>query len=187
MKVFGNRRSWLQPAVMMAAVVAALVACQPTISSHASPTPSTAASSVVGDGLPPDCKPMNLRDPNGRRVDLTGEWEGSGDGSDVLAVPDEQVWLQQIGDCLFGSVHGVYPGAGGGDPETFVVDLGGGITPDFTVDLEVVFVHQDARFPFTPYSTMEMAIEWDSRPSRSSTALRPSSGIGLGRVLRPDW
>jgi hypothetical protein len=59
-------------------------------------------------------------------------------------------------------VYGLYPGAGGGDPETFVVDLGGGINPTFTVDLEVVFVHQDARFPFTPYSTMEMAIEWDS-------------------------
>ena len=95
MKVFSGRRSSLSPAVMTAMMVA-IVGCQPTISSPASPTPSTAASSVVGGGLPPGCAPMNLRDPNGQRVDLTGEWEGFGDGSNPLAAPDEQVWLQQI-------------------------------------------------------------------------------------------
>jgi hypothetical protein len=147
-------------AIGMAVLLAAIIGCNPTNSANPSPTIPLPSASQPAGALPPECEPINLRDPNGQRVDLGGEWEGS-EESTGLAAPDEQIWLQQIGDCLYGSVLAVYPGAGGGEPETFVVDLGGRITPAFTVELEVVFVYQEARFPFTPYSTMEMAIAWD--------------------------
>lgn len=142
---------------LLLAVVVSVIGCQPTISSPSSAVPSSVGSPVGGAGLPPGCAPIDLRDPDGVRVDLTGEWEGV----DALAAPDERVWLQQIGDCLYGSVFGVFRPESD-DPETFVVDLGGHVLTDFTVDLDVVFVYQDTVFPFGPYSTMEMIIEWDS-------------------------
>lgn len=135
-----------------------LIGCQPTTSAPLSTLPPASATPRSGTGLPPGCQPIDLRDPSGARVDLTGEWEGV----DVLAAPDERVWLQQIGDCLYGSVFGVFRPPSD-DPETFVVDLGGHVFADFTVDLDVVFVYQEnVVFPFAPYSTMEMIIEWDS-------------------------
>jgi hypothetical protein len=142
------------------AILLAFVSACNTAPASPSSTIQPPSESQAAGGLPPDCEPITLRDPDGQRVDLTGAWEGL-DGSDVLAAPEEQVWLHQLGDCLYGSVLGVYPESAAGDSETFVVDLGGRIDPAFTVDLEVVFVYQDARFPFAPYSTMELAIEWN--------------------------
>jgi hypothetical protein len=78
-----------------------------------------------------------------------------------MVAPDERVWLQQIGDCLYGTVFGVYS-PGSTAAETFVVDLGGAIDASFTADVEVVMVHQDAVFPFAPYSTMALLIEWNA-------------------------
>jgi hypothetical protein len=145
--------------IFLAGLLVAIGGCSlvPTASPSATSVPPP-ESAPAGIGLPPDCQPIDLRDSDGARVDLTGEWEGV----DVLAAPDERVWLQQIGDCVYGSVFGVFRPPGD-DPETFVVDLGGRLSPDFTVDLDVVFVFQEnAVFPFAQYSTMVMIIEWDS-------------------------
>ncbi len=139
------------------AILVAVMGCQPATAGPSSTTPLPSASPRSGVGLPPDCQRIDLRDPDGARVDLTGEWEATA----ALAAPEEQVWLQQIGDCLYGSVFGVYrPGSDAA--ETFVVDLGGPLSTAFTIDIEVVFVYQDAAFEFAPYSTMRMIIEWDS-------------------------
>lgn len=143
---------------VLLAVVVFVIGCQPTISSPPSTIPSSAASPAAGGGLPPGCAPIDLRDPDGARVELTGEWEAE----NPLTAPEEQVLLQQVGDCVWGTVHGVYRPASEEERETFVVNLGGDVAPAFTVDLEVVMVYQDARFPFAPYSTMAMFIEWDS-------------------------
>jgi hypothetical protein len=139
--------------------VVAVVACAPigsSLPSSADPSPPDTAPG--GIGLPSDCEPINLLDPDGQRVDLSGEWVGV----DSLVAPEERVWLQQIGDCLYGSVMGVFRPPSD-DPETYVVDLGGHLSTDFTVDLDVVFVHQDnVVFPFAAYSTMVLIIEWDA-------------------------
>lgn len=144
--------------MLLLAVVLFVMGCQPTISSPLSTSPSSVASSVGGPGLPPGCAPIDLRDPDGARVELTGEWEAE----NPLTAPEEQVLLQQVGDCVWGTVHGVFRPDSEEERETFVVNLGGDVTSAFTVDLEVVMVHQDARFLFSPYSTMSMLVEWDS-------------------------
>jgi hypothetical protein len=142
----------------IALAVLVIAGCSPTGTGGPSPTvPPPPQSSTGGIGLPPDCEPLDLRDPSGARVDLTGEWEAV----DALVAPEERVWLQQIGDCLYGSVFGVYA-SGSSAPETFVVDVGGDVNPSFTIDLEVVMVYQDAVFDFATYSTAVMLIEWDA-------------------------
>ncbi|MGH2463461.1 MAG: hypothetical protein ACRDFZ_07565, partial [Candidatus Limnocylindria bacterium] len=90
--------------LVMVAVMAALTACAsapaaPGASpSYAEPLPSL----DPGRGLPPGCQTTDLRSPTGERVDLTGVWVGDGE----LANQFEQAWLNQIGDCVFGSVLG---------------------------------------------------------------------------------
>ena len=138
--------------------VVSVVGCQPTLSSPPSTIPSSVATTEGGAGLPSGCAPIDLRGPDGARVELTGEWEAE----NPLVVPEEQVLLQQVGGCVWGTVHGVYRPGSEEDRETYVVNLGGDVAPAFTVNLEVVMVYQDARFPFAPYSTMAMFIEWDS-------------------------
>lgn len=145
---------------MRAAALVALIAatgCLPSGSADPSSAVPSPSDSVGGIGLPPDCEPIDLRDPTGARIDLTGEWEGT----DVMIGPEEQVWLHQIGDCLYGSVYAVEL-SGTAEAETFVVDLGGRLADDFTIDVEVVFVHQDTFLEYVPYSTVRMVIEWDS-------------------------
>jgi len=143
---------------LLLAVVVTVIGCQPTFSLPPPTIPSSVVSPAGDTGLPSGCAPIDLRDPDGARVELTGEWEAE----NPLTAPEEQVLLQQVGDCVWGTVHGVYRPDSEDERETFVVNLGGDVAPAFTVDLEVVMVYQDARFPFAPYSTMAMFIEWDA-------------------------
>jgi hypothetical protein len=134
-----------------------LIGCQPTASEPSPTIAPPSASPLGGVGLPSDCQPIDLRDPSGARVDLSGEWESLSE----LVAPNERVWLQQIGDCLYGSVSGVDSPESDAS-ETYVVDLGGRVSTGFTANLDVVFVYQDAVIPYVTYSTMEMIIDWDT-------------------------
>jgi hypothetical protein len=111
-----------------------------------------------GRGLPPGCETIDLRSPSGERIDLTGEWADSGGG---LADTFERSWLNQIGDCVYGSVLG---GAfvRDGDVEASLTNLSGSVGSDFRIEFEVVMVFQDTQFAFGEYSIMPMVIEWDA-------------------------
>ncbi len=145
--------------LVVAAVMAALTACasapaSPSASpSHAEPV----ASFNPGRGLPPGCETIDLRSPSGERIDLTGEWAGGG----ALAYSVERAWLNQIGDCVYGSVLG---GAfvRDGDVEARLTNLSGRIGSDFRIEFEVVMVFQDTQFAFGEYSGIVMVIEWDA-------------------------
>jgi hypothetical protein len=110
-------------------------------------------------GLPPGCETIDLRSPAGERIDLTGPWAGSGE----LANTIERAWLNQMGDCVYGSVLG---GAFVRDAESLVeaslTNLSGRVGSDFTIEFDVVMDFQDARFAFNEYSAMAMVIEWDA-------------------------
>ena len=142
----------------MAAVIAALTACA---SAPAAPgaSPSSAEpvpSANTARGLPPGCETIDLRSPTGERIDLTGAWAGSG----ILAGESEAAtWLQQVGDCVYGSVVG--SGMLGDPLAGTITNLSGRVDPDFEIDFEVVIVSQPQVLPFGTYSTMVVRIEWD--------------------------
>lgn len=115
----------------------------------AEPTGSLAADR----GLPPGCQVIDLRAPTGERIDLTGEWAGTG----ILAGHDETTWLIQVGDCVYGSVAGGEISRG---PGKTVANLRGRVD-DLVIGLEVVIVTQGDQVLFGAYSTMDMLIEWD--------------------------
>jgi len=140
-------------AVWAAALLSACGSSPASSPSAAEPSASARAQA----GLPPGCAPIDLRSPTGERIDLTGEWAGSG----VLAWERETVWLNQLGDCVYGSVVG-------GDPlgerglEGTLTNVSGRIGSDFRVRFEIVIVHQPPVFALGVYSTMDMSIEWDA-------------------------
>jgi hypothetical protein len=150
----------MRRSLVLAAAIAALTACASapaapaTGPSHAEPLPSV----NPAPGLPPGCETIDLRSPTGERIDLTGEWADSGGG---LADTFERSWLNQIGDCVYGSVLG---GAfvRDGDVEASLTNLSGRVGSDFRIEFEVVMVFQDAQFAFGEYSIMPMVIEWDA-------------------------
>jgi hypothetical protein len=145
--------------LLVAAAMAVLSACASSPAApDASPTDAgPLASSDAVLGLPPGCETIDLRSPTGERVDLTGVWVGDGE----LANRVEQAWLNQIGDCVFGSVLG---GAFVEDtePEASLTNLNGRVGSNFRIEFEVIMVFQDARFAFGEFSAMPMLIEWDA-------------------------
>jgi hypothetical protein len=135
-------------ALGLVAVLAACSSAPATSPSQAEPS----ASARVQGGIPPGCAPIDLRSPTGERVDLTGEWTGSA----TLFNATEVVLLNEVGGCIYGSVTGSDP-----DGSETVSTLSGRLSSDFTIEFEVVIVHQDAVFGFGEYTTMVMFIEWD--------------------------
>jgi len=144
--------------LVVVAAMATLTACAsaPAVPgaspSHAEPLPSV----NPARGLPPGCETIDLRSPTGERIDLTGEWAGTG----ILAGESESVWLQQIGDCVYGSVVSSY--VTGELSEGTITNLSGRVGLDFRIGLEIVIVSQPQLFPWGTYSTMMMRIEWDA-------------------------
>lgn len=138
------------------ALVLLLAACAgPSSPADPSGEPTSPVDGVDTAGLPPGCDPLDLRSPTGERVDLTGEWDGTG-----LAGEGARLWIKQIGDCFYGSIVGGYI-TGVSSDEASVTNLDGRIGSDFRIGLDHVLVFQDARFTYADYSPLVMLIEWD--------------------------
>jgi hypothetical protein len=143
----GRRRAvgtWVLAAIFASACTAA--------SPGGSAIPSSSGSVTQAD-FPSDCPPIDLRGPSGELIDLTGEWAGSG----VLAQDNEVALLNQIGECVYGSVSGYDTDEGA----TAVTNLTGLLHPDFSVDVEVAIVQQTGTFKFGELSAIVMVVEWD--------------------------
>ncbi|MEK6191451.1 MAG: hypothetical protein AABM41_03890 [Chloroflexota bacterium] len=136
----------------MTGLVTACTAAPSASPSAAEPSATTAAVS----GLPPGCETIDLRSPTGERIDLTGEWAGTG----ILAGESESAWLQQIGDCVYGSVVGTF--VRDAEVEASLTNLSGHLGSDFRIGFETVIVSQPQIFALGTYSTMVMRIEWDA-------------------------
>jgi len=145
------RWAWLMVVIGLATACAAVP----------SPSPSAAepsASAPVQAGFPAGCAPVELVSRTGERVDLTGEWAGSG----ILTITEDEVArLNEVGGCVYGSVTGL-----DGNGEEAVTNLSGRVRPEFTIELEVVIIRAAAfafgeGYGFAEYSPMVMLIEWD--------------------------
>jgi hypothetical protein len=128
-------------------------------------TPLSSAS-VSHTDFPSDCPLIDLRGPSGELIDLTGEWAGSG----VLAQDNEVALLNQIGECVYGSVSGY-----DSDGATAVANLTGLLHPDFTMDVEVAMVQQTALFKYGELSAIVMVVEWDDSDRLRLREIREAS------------
>jgi hypothetical protein len=132
----------------------ALIGCAQS-PSGGTPDPSAASSPGSGSDAPAKCAPIDLRDPSGVRVDLSGQWAANPAFSSTA-----EVYLNQMGDCLFGSLVDGY--LAGVDTEYgAIANLNGRLESDFTVDLDIAWVYQDDRFPYIEFSSTVLVIEWD--------------------------
>jgi hypothetical protein len=139
-------------AVGMVALAAALVGGCTAASPGSSADPSSSVS-VTQAEFPSDCPPIDLRGPSGELIDLTGEWAGSG----VLAQDNEVALLNQIGECVYGSVSGFDTD----EDATAVTNLTGLLHPDFSMNVELAIVQQTGTFKFGELSAIVMVVEWD--------------------------
>jgi hypothetical protein len=158
-----------------ALALVALAACSAAPSLEPSPSGASSSAGPVGQ-LPAGCAPIDLRGPDGERVDLTGTWAGT--GAAALVIETETAHLTQIGDC----VRGVVVGEDSVDGSRSIANLVGQLRPDFFMDTEVVFVLQEGVFPYGEYSTMVVAIEWDDDGELRLRELR-DAGAAAGRCV----
>ena len=155
-------------AVVIGLFCVILVGCSP---SGATAGPSSSGSPTSIDVL--ECPPIELHDPTGDRVDLTGVW----DTNDAYSGTG-RVYLRQVGDCLFGSVlEGYFAGI-----QTEIGAIGnihGRVKPDFTVDVVIAYLFQ-YRFPsYADVSSAVLRIEWDdSGDIRLQEAFEPGARAG---------
>lgn len=143
-----TRARWAIVSVLGGALLL-MAGCSPSpaVSTSAAPSPSADSAAFAH----PDCPPIDLRSPDGERVDLTGEWTGT-----PFFTDDEVIFLNQIGDCVFGSVAGVNL-----DGTRSIINLTGRLEPDFTMNVLVDVVLQEGQFGFGETSAMGMFVEWD--------------------------
>jgi hypothetical protein len=148
----------------------ALAACSGSASLEPSGSAASSSRGLTGQ-FPAGCEPIDLRGPDGERLDLSGTWAGM--GATALAVETETAYLNQIGDCVRGVVDGV-----DSDGYRTIANLAGQLGTDFFMDTEVVFVLQEGVFPYGEYSTMVVAIEWDDDGELRLRELREGGSAG---------
>jgi len=89
-------------------------------------------------------------------------------------------WLNQIGDCVYGSVVGGEISRG---PGQTIVNLSGRVGADFAIGFDVVMVTQGDQLLFGEHSTMVMVIEWDD-DGRLSLREDRAPGETAGRCIQ---
>ena len=93
----------------------------------------------------------------------------------MLAQDNEVALLNQIGECVYGSVSGYDTD----EDAIAVTNLTGQLHPDFTMDVEVAIVQQTGTFRFGDLSAMVMVVEWDDAGRLRLREVRdPGSGPG---------
>ena len=153
----------------------------PTPSSLASPS---ASATNVASGLPEGCQFIDLRGPDQRTVLLTGLWSGTG----YFIGPRyaENVWIVQVGDCVWGVVvEQVVQGGITSEGGTGVGSLRGHIGTDFGIDLELVVIARPAYLTIPPPTTsaVRLLIEF---AADGQVHLREELPSGQSGVRCPD-
>lgn len=134
--------------------------CTPATSQSPSVQESASASEEV-TGLPPGCQPIELRDPNGERIELDGRW------TVVRSPPSGPLmtwWLFTQGDCVWGAGQVDDVGAISTSPNPDKVQsLSGHIGSDFTITGDILWLGPPPPampFQLVRYSPLEMFIEF---------------------------
>jgi hypothetical protein len=140
----------------------ALAACQSQESLIT--TPSPAASSVVGQPTTPECPTIDLREPSGSVVDLTGEW--TGDWFDIPPSTGQRTFLLQVGDCVWASVSDDQFRAAPAESRSLLAQYVGHVNTDFSItgSLVTIFRWVDPFFygEQPVLSPVNLVITWDA-------------------------
>jgi hypothetical protein len=136
-------RPSVAPALIAVAVVLTIGACavpstSPSPSRLPTPSPAPAAGS-----LPSGCEPIQLVDPAGARVDLSGEWTGTSWFSG--ASESERTFILQLGDCVWITVTDARYQADPVQGGSILAVFHGRIESDFSIDGTLVTILRDAQ------------------------------------------
>jgi hypothetical protein len=80
-----------------------LTACSPN-PSDSSPIGSVSESGAANPDLPASCAPIDLRSPEGQKVDLTGVWAARPPEVGFFLSPNEMTWIHQEGTCVWAAM-----------------------------------------------------------------------------------
>jgi hypothetical protein len=161
-------RAGVLPAVLFGAVWLSGCLSAAPAPSAGTPPPS---SSQDASGFVTDCQPIDLRGPDGQRVDLTGAWTTADRRGGFFFGAAETTWILQVGDCVWGEIidddflanpsglGGL--GTGGGALGT----LRGQLASDRTVEGELITVAGRPGAP-GPRAEIRLLIEWPDGPIR---------------------
>lgn len=144
-------RPWPLFAVVIG-VVLTVSSCGPPSTATSSGDPTTTVGATATD-----CPNIDLRSPQGERVDLTGTW-----GTEREGTRGGIYFIRQIGSCVW--FAGAFPGPLETDdlgPLGFLtVVFHGEVTNDFTISGDWVDVRHLAAGPPGPGGNMDLAIEF---------------------------
>ena len=126
------------------------------------PTASAEASATAAD-----CPTIDIRTPQGTRIDLTGTWTtgNAGAGNQVLYE------LRQDGDCLWGRAYSAYGDQDLG--ESFDLLTVGIVRPDFTAEVDLLELRVGDPFGYPSFSraTATLTLRFESTADGESLVL----------------
>ena len=163
-----NIRDMHKPRIGQASVLLLLALgianCQsPSEALTSEPTASAAFSAGVAD-----CPFIDIRTPQGARIDLNGMWTtGNAEAGNQIVYE-----LRQEGECLWGRVHSAYLGQDPG--QSFDMNLVGTIRPDFTAEVDLLEVHvagASFQYPSFGRASATFAIEFEGAVGEERVSL----------------
>jgi hypothetical protein len=144
-------------------VALGLGSCQGS-SPTSTPVPNASAEALAS---PAECPPIDIRTPQGTRIDLTGTWvTGS-----RLAGDEVFYELFQSGECVWGRAYSAFDGQ---EPAAvFDILIFGIVRPDFTaeVDLLELRLGDPFRYPSFGRASATLALRFESTADDESLVL----------------
>lgn len=149
---------------MRALVVMALLAgCSASFPAGSVPSRSPSADAGAGS-LPAGCVPIDLRDPQGMRLDLTGEWVG--DNWFAGGSVGERTFVLQLGDCVWISISDARYRSDPMQGSSILGVMNGHLSTDFAVTGDLVTILRDAPIggfaDQQTFAAVRLVIEFDA-------------------------
>ena len=168
----------LQRALLSALLLVFVAGCaNPAPDGSPTPEGTTATSGTLS------CQPIELLDPDGRRIDLTGPWITAPGRIGFFQGTNETTWILQMDDCMWGTITDeafrLNPAGGSGNQGT----LNGHLHEGFTIEAELITVVQNLGAP-GPRAPIRLLIDWDAtgqiqlREDRDRSVVGPRCDLG---------
>jgi hypothetical protein len=145
---------------MLGSLALLVSGCTPADSASPSVQQSAIPSEEVAGNLPPGCEPIELRGPNGERIELDGIWTEVGTEGEPTTW-----WIRTLGNCVRGAGHveDIRPDGDFGARPDHVQSLAGRIGSDFVISGEILWLAPLLPYPDNPprYAVLRMLIQFD--------------------------
>jgi hypothetical protein len=168
----------------LALLCVALAGCQSPIPS---PTSEPTASAAPTAAAAAECPPIDIRTPQGTRIDLTGTWvTGS-----RLAGDEVFYEVRQSGECLWGRAYSAFEGQ---EPaELFDILIVGIVRSDFTAEVDLLELRLGNPFGYPSFdrASATLALQFERTADGESLVLeivdlrarRMVEGVPGGRLF----